>query len=99
MDVVIVKYVGLMKTNFTKQLIPSLDFNIAFLLSYEKLVPSQTWESSAEFSGTKLHCCSSTGFRAVTPYLLSLSENRVEAKVLHVFLIKCLWYGVTKTVF
>jgi len=42
MDVVIVKYVGLMKTNFTKQLIPSLDFNIAFLLSYEKLVPSQT---------------------------------------------------------
>ncbi|PKU30284.1 hypothetical protein llap_19412 [Limosa lapponica baueri] len=38
----------------------------------------------------------STGFKVDTSDLLAFSESRVEAIVLHVFHIKCLWYGVSK---
>lgn len=101
-DVVILKYcVGLVKSNFTKQLIPSftLAFNFLFLLCYEKLPVSQTSENSAGFSNIKLLCSSSTGLRVHTPDLLSFSENRPDAIVLHVFHIKCIWYNITKAFF
>lgn len=94
-------HVGLMKSSFTKQLIPSftLAFNFFSLLCYEKLAVSQTSENSAGFSNAKLHCYSFTGFKVNTPDLPAFSESRVEAIVLHVFHIKCLRYSITKAVF